>query len=208
MELHTFTLGMLQTNAYVLIEGGECWVIDPGFQPGPLLDFLRDHDLTPSRVLLTHGHVDHIAGVDELRELFAGTKVYCPAADAIMLTDATANMSAPFGFPAAFNPADATIDPGDELTLGGLKWQVLDTSGHTQGGVSFYCQAERIVLTGDALFAGSIGRCDIPHASSRQLLDNLREHLYTLPPETKVPPGHGPATTIGQEMATNPYIKG
>jgi len=208
MELHTFILGVLQTNAYVLIEGDECWVVDPGLEAGELVEFLRGRGLAPSRILLTHGHADHIGGIDELREAFADAKVTCPAADVVMLTDAEANMSAPFGFPVSFNPADATIDPGDELALGSLTWRVLDTAGHTPGGVSFYCPDEGIVLTGDALFAGSIGRCDIPNASSRQLLDNIRKNLYTLPPETKVLPGHGPATSIAAEKQSNPFVKG
>ena len=96
MEIHTFILGDFQANAYVLIEGDACWLVDPGLEPGELLAFLRERELAPSRILLTHGHADHIGGIDELRAAFDGLEVHCPAADAGMLTDAYTNLSEPF----------------------------------------------------------------------------------------------------------------
>ena len=125
-----------------------------------------------------------------------------------MLTDATANLSGPFGMPITVAPADELINPGDELAMGELTWRVLDTSGHTEGGVSFHCPAAGVVITGDALFAGGIGRTDFPGGDMQRLADSIRNNLYTLPPETKVYPGHGPESTIGNEKRLNPFVRG
>jgi glyoxylase-like metal-dependent hydrolase (beta-lactamase superfamily II) len=113
-----------------------------------------------------------------------------------------------FGVSITAPEPDETFAPGDVLECGNAKWQVLDTSGHSPGGVSFYCESARVVLTGDALFAGSIGRTDIPGADQDQLLANIRQNLLGLPGATRVLPGHGPETTIQQEIETNPFLRG
>jgi glyoxylase-like metal-dependent hydrolase (beta-lactamase superfamily II) len=208
MELHQFILGDFQTNAFVLIDGGECWLVDPGFEPDELIDFIRGRDLTPTRILLTHGHADHIAGVNALLAAWPGVPVCCPAADAEMLTDAWANLSATLGMPITCPPADELLSPGAVLRMNELSWHVLDTSGHTAGGVSFYCPQAGIAITGDSLFAGGIGRTDFPGGDFDRLADNIRRNLYSLPPETKVYPGHGPASTIGAEKRLNPFVRG
>ena len=208
LEIHTLALGDFQTNAYVLIDGGECWVVDPGFDPEELVDFLRGRRLTPTRVLLTHGHADHIAGVDDLLAAWPGVPVCCPAADAEMLTDARGNLSAVLGLSITCHPADELLSPGAVLKMNDLSWQVLDTSGHTVGGVSFYCPQAGAAITGDALFAGGIGRTDFPGGDFDRLADNIRNNLYSLPPETRIYPGHGPAGTIGAEKLNNPFVKG
>jgi len=208
MELHQFILGDFQTNAFVLIDGDECWLVDPGFEPDELIDFVRGRDLTPTRILLTHGHADHIAGVNALLGAWPGVPVCCPAADAEMLTEAWANLSATLGMPITCPPADELLTPGAVLRMNELSWQVLDTSGHTAGGVSFYCPQAGIAITGDALFAGGIGRTDFPGGDFDRLADNIRRNLYSLPPETKIYPGHGPASTIGAEKKHNPFVKG
>ena len=182
MELHQFILGDFQTNAFVLIDGDECWLVDPGFEPDELIDFIRGRDLTPTRILLTHGHADHIAGVNALLAAWPGTPVCCPAADAEMLTDAWANLSATLGMPITCPPASELLSPGAVLQMNELSWQVLDTSGHTAGGVSFYCPQAGTAITGDALFAGGIGRTDFPGGDFDRLADNIRCNLYSLPP--------------------------
>jgi glyoxylase-like metal-dependent hydrolase (beta-lactamase superfamily II) len=123
-----------------------------------------------------------------------------------MLSDAAFNLSAPFGLPIVAPPPDELIEPGEVIEIGPSRWEVLDTSGHTPGGVSFYCAAAGVVIVGDALFAGSIGRCDIPGASEQRLLRNIREKLLSLPEATRVLPGHREETTIGREKRTNPYL--
>jgi glyoxylase-like metal-dependent hydrolase (beta-lactamase superfamily II) len=199
-------LGPLETNCYVCRAGEHAWVVDPGLWPRPLLQFLREQKIEPEAIVLTHGHGDHIAGAGAVMEEFGRPKLLCPAGDAGMLTDPQANLSAPFGMPMTCPPADELFHPGDTLTLGELAWQVLDTSGHTPGGVSLHCAAERIVITGDALFAGSVGRSDIPGADGARLVRNIWEQLLTLPDDTRVLAGHGGETTIGRERASNYYL--
>ena len=123
-----------------------------------------------------------------------------------MLSNASGNMSAAFGFNITAPPADQTVQAGDELKMGSLIWRVLDTSGHTPGGVSYYCAETETAITGDALFAESIGRTDIPGASEADLLKNIRENLLTLPDATRVLPDHGPISNIGHERKCNPFL--
>jgi glyoxylase-like metal-dependent hydrolase (beta-lactamase superfamily II) len=206
LTINTLALGPLETNCYVLRSGEACWVVDPGLWPVELLDFLEREKLRPQKILLTHGHGDHIAGIGDLRERFGKIVVACPAPDADMLTDAALNLSGNFGMPLTVGPADELIRPGDLLTCGQSVWQVLDTSGHTSGGVSFYCEKSGAVIVGDALFAGSIGRCDLPGGDMARLIANIDRNLLTLPPETRVLPGHGEETTIAREKESNPYL--
>ena len=107
----------------------------------------------------------------------------------------------------AIAQADETINPGQELTFGQTIWTVLDTAGHTPGGVSYYCPGEKLVIVGDSLFSMSIGRTDLPGSSHTQLIDNIRNNLLTLPDDTRVIPGHGPETSIGIERAMNQYLQ-
>jgi len=208
VQIDTFVLGPFQTNSYVVRAGGDCWVIDPGFGPDPLIHLLRDGAIEPSKILLTHGHADHIGGVEAVRSAFPGARVCCPAGDAEMLTSALANLSAMFGLPFTVGAPDEVIDPGGTLELGPTRWQVLDSSGHTPGGVSFYCPAAGAVFSGDALFAGGIGRVDLPGAGASRLIGNISVNLLPLPDDIRVLPGHGPESTIGAERRTNPFLTG
>lgn len=208
LEIETLVLGPLETNTYLLHSGPEWAVVDPGISPGPLLRRLKELAAVPRFVWLTHGHGDHIAGVGELKKKFPAVDICCPAADGFMLPDPWANLSGAFGFKISAPPADRLLLPGEILTLGDTQWTVLDTAGHTPGGVSYHCPAHRVVLTGDALFAGSIGRTDLPGADPAILLGNIRRHLLTLDEETRLLPGHGPATTVGEEKRGNPFLQG
>lgn len=210
LDIDCLPLGAFQTNCYVIRPAGlsDCWVIDPGLDPQPLLDRLQASGVNVVRILLTHGHYDHIAGIEAVKEMFPQAVITASQADAGMHTDPYKNLSGPFGWPMTAPPAEQTVQPGEELTLGSTVWRVLDTAGHTPGGVSFYCPAGNVVLVGDALFAGSVGRCDLPGASMPQLIGNITRNLLTLPPATRVLPGHGPETTIGEEAATNPCVGG
>ena len=209
LQIDCVVLGEIQTNCYIVRPAGmaECWVIDPGMEPDPLLERLAELAVQPGRILVTHGHGDHIAGIAAVKRAYPAAVITAPAGDAAMLGDAWLNLSRPFGLDVTAPPAEQLVRPGDELTLGPTVWRVLDTSGHTPGGVSYHCPAAGVAIVGDALFAGSVGRCDIPGADFERLLGNIRRHLLSLPDDTAVLTGHGPATTVGAERRTNPFLR-
>jgi len=185
------------------------WAIDPGFPPAAdrLIDYAARHQVCVEKILLTHGHGDHIAGVDAVHAAHPEAQVGIAPGDQIMLTDPRANLSSLFGVDLVIRaPADLSLTPGLTLTLGPYSWQVLDTMGHSPGGISLYCPQAGQVFTGDALFPGSIGRTDFPGSNGRQLIANIRRNLLTLPDDTVVYAGHGPTTTIGIERKSNPFL--
>ncbi len=185
------------------------WVIDPGLgrQPDLLLAYASSHQIAIEKILLTHGHGDHVAGVDTVRGAWSKAELLIGGPDAAMLTDPQLNLSAPFGFDVVVEtPVARHLEPEMELLLGDLKWSVLDTSGHSPGGRSLYCPAAGVVFTGDALFSGSIGRTDFPGSDAGRLIANIHRHLLTLPGETVVYSGHGPSTTIRNEQKFNPFL--
>jgi len=205
-RIETIPLGPLDTNAYLIISPPDCWVVDPGLWPEVLIDRVNELKLIPSRILLTHGHVDHIAGVEDIKRLWNDVRIYCGAQDADMLADPHKNMSASFGFNITSPPADVLLQGGEVLKFANWTWRVLDTSGHTPGGISYYSAEGKVVLTGDALFAQSIGRTDIPGGDGRRLLANIRKNLMTLPNDTRILSGHGGESTIRAERIKNPFL--
>ena len=207
LHIETLVLGPLETNCYLLRSGGDCWVVDPAW-PGVLPGRLRKAGLAPGRILLTHAHADHTAGAAELKKAWPDCPLCCPVGDAELLQDPSGNLSALFFPHLAVPPADEVLRPGQVLPLGSTRWEVLDTSGHTPGGVSYHCAEAGVVLTGDALFAGGIGRTDFPGGDTERLIESIRRRLLTLPDGTKVLAGHGPASTIGEERKSNPFLAG
>lgn len=210
MKIDCFALGDYQTNCYVLRnseQDKDCLVIDTGFDSGRLVNFLHEQELNPVALVLTHGHIDHIAGVSLLRDNYPDIKVYIHKFDADMLEEPLSNLSAMTGAAFAAAPADVTIDDGDMIESAGIKLQVLHTPGHTPGGISLYSAESGLVFVGDALFADSVGRTDFPGGSMTQLVNGIKDKLFTLPEETQVYPGHGPATTIAREKAHNQYLR-
>jgi len=210
MKIDCLILGAYQTNCYILRENEaakDCLIVDAGLEADEMIDVLRAHKLNPVAVVLTHGHADHITGLAALRENFPGIKVYIHKLDAQMLTGAEGNLSELAGELFSTDPADFLIEEGDVIKQAGIRLEVLHTPGHTPGGVSLYSKDERIVFSGDALFAESVGRTDFPGGSMTQLIKSIKEKLFTLPDETIVYPGHGPVTTIAEEKAHNPYLQ-
>lgn len=202
MSVAVFPLGPLGTNSYIIDKSGDAVVIDAGGDPAPILDYLRDHSLKLAAVCLTHLHFDHVYGVAALA---AATKapVYAPEGDRPIADDPSSKggiWGMPPVAPFAWSPM-----PLGENKFGSLSCLVLETAGHTPGGVSLYFAEQKCVFTGDALFYRSLGRTDFPMGDHAQLLKSIHEKLFTLPDDTTVYPGHGPATTIGDEKKYNPF---
>lgn len=197
-------------NSYVVWAEGspEAFVIDPGFEPDAILDFLRQKELALAAIVCTHGHVDHIAGNTALKAAHPAAPVLIGHGDADMLTDADLNLSASFGVPVVSPPADRLVADGDTLTVAGVPLEVFEIPGHSPGHVVYLVRDAdpMIVLGGDVLFAGSVGRTDFPGGSFEQLAAGIKAKLWPLPDETRVFPGHGPPTTVGEEKRTNPFV--
>ncbi|MEM6750223.1 MAG: MBL fold metallo-hydrolase [Planctomycetota bacterium] len=208
LHIQPFPLGDFQTNAYVVAHGGACWVIDPGYGPGAVIDAAKSTRANHVSIVLTHAHVDHIAGVAETRDAFPDCPILVHEAEAGFLRDPSLNLSIAIGEPVVAPEATQLLQHGDTLDLDGLSFHVRHTPGHSPGGVAFYQPDHKLVIAGDALFAGAIGRYDFPTSNGPQLFQSIREQLLTLPDDTQVLPGHGPATTVGHERLTNPYLTG
>ena len=210
MQIDILQLGSYETNSHILRkspEDTECLIIDTGLEPQPLVDFLKEHKLNPVAVILTHGHADHIFGISALKELWPNVKVCVHSLDANMLAEPKRNLSLLAGVVFKADPADYLIQDEEPLSFAGIDLEVRHTPGHTPGSISLYCRKENIIFTGDAIFAGSVGRTDFPGGDHKQLIDSIKTKIITLPDDTKVYPGHGPETTIGREKTTNPFLR-
>jgi len=209
IQIHTIISLPFEENTYVVWLPGrrDALVIDPGLEPELILDFLRQEPLEVAAILNTHGHADHIAGNEALKQAYPQAPLIIGARDAPMLTDAQANLSAPFGMAIISPEADRLVREGDTVEAAGFRLEVLDIPGHSPGHVVFVLRRDPIlVFGGDVLFRGSIGRCDFPGSDGKLLCEGIRTKLFALPPESVVYPGHGPVTTVGQEKRTNPYV--
>lgn len=197
-------------NTYIAHLPGrsDCIVFDPGFEPDAIFEYLDDHKLTPSAIVCTHGHCDHIVGNAALRKRWPDCPIVIGTGDAEKLADPALNLSAAFGFNFTSPPADRLLNEGDRFEAAGIELDVLEAPGHSSGHVVFVCRQVEPwqVFGGDVLFAGSIGRTDFPDGSFEQLQDAIHGKLFTLPDDTVVLPGHGPKTTIGHEKRTNPFV--
>jgi glyoxylase-like metal-dependent hydrolase (beta-lactamase superfamily II) len=210
MKIDRLILGAYETNCYVLRKteaARDCLIIDTGLESGKLLDFLGDNKLKPTALVLTHGHIDHIAGLPTLRSNWPEIKVYIHKLDAEILTDPKCNLSIMTGRNFTAGPVDFTIDEPDIIEQADIKLTVLHTPGHTPGGISLYSAEQGIVFVGDTLFADSVGRTDFPGSDTSRLINSIKEKLLTLPDRTIVWPGHGPRTTIEREKTHNPYLQ-
>ena len=205
MEFSVIVTGVLEENCYIVYDKEEnCVVIDPGDDGDTILDFIADNELTPLAILLTHGHFDHIGAVVTLKEKY-DLPVYIHPEDAAMLSDPEKKSSFDFGENDEFE-ADHYIADGQILEFEGLKFQVLHAPGHTKGSCCFL--AGDALFTGDTLFKGNVGRCDLEGGSFPQLMHSLQTKIMPLPDELTVHPGHGDFSTIGREKSRNPYLRG
>lgn len=204
-KIGRMVLGSYQTNCYFIYREDEkrALVVDPADQGAKIYDALQRNGIAVEAILLTHGHFDHIWGTKELREA-AGVKLYALDVEKALCEDAHNNVSDMTGRPYTVTP-DEYLRDGQELTLAGIRFQVLATPGHTIGSCCYYFPEAGFVVSGDTLFAESVGRTDFPTGSMSSIVRSIREKLYVLPGETKVYPGHGDSTTIEHEMQYNPF---
>ena len=202
-------VGMLACNCSVIGDevSREAIVIDPGDDISQIVEILDRHLLKVKMIVITHAHIDHIGGAHKLRAL-TGAPVYMHEADAV-LAENLEMQAAWLGMKTPENPGiDKPAREGDVMKFGATEVQVLHTPGHTQGSISLYIPEEKMVIAGDTLFRGSVGRTDLPGGSAADIAKSIRGKLYTLPEDTIVIPGHGEETSIGYEKRTNPFVKG
>ncbi|MEY4333652.1 MAG: hypothetical protein RLZZ196_2395 [Bacteroidota bacterium] len=210
ISIKTFTFNPFQENTYLAFnENKECWIIDPGMftdsENAEILNFIQLHNLIPQSIINTHAHLDHIVGVHFLQkefripfyihELDEPTLQYVPIA-ASMYGLGTINM-----------PISYEFYKDNKMQLGDSQIEIIHTPGHAPGHVILYCKSEKWLINGDMLFAGSIGRTDLPGSNPNDMLKSLKEKIITLPDDTKVYCGHGIATTIKNEKGSNPYLE-
>ena len=198
-------------NTYIVWKAGDtrAIVIDPGLQPAEILAVLNQQKLQLQAIWLTHGHADHIAGNGALKRRYPEVPILVHPLDEAKLTDPWQNLSAQFGLELVSPPADRLIYEGELLEVGGIKWRVAYLPGHCRGHVVFISEGlePTVVLAGDTLFNGSVGRSDFPDGNAADLMKGIREKLYTLPDSTLILPGHGPSSTVGDEKESNPYVQ-
>ncbi len=199
-----------QQNTFVVshADTSECLIIDPGLEPDKIVQVLEEQNLTPTAILITHGHSDHIGGNHAIKARWPECTIVIGGGDAAKLTDPTLNLSADYGTAITSPPADKTVADGDVFTAAGLALEVLEIPGHSVGHVVYLYRDDSpmALFGGDVLFAGSIGRTDFPDGDFQQLADAIHGKLFTLDDETVVYPGHGPETTIGAEKRANPFV--
>lgn len=180
-------------------------IIDPGDEPESIVKAVQTCGFTPRGILLTHGHLDHIAAVRDLKEHFS-VPLYIGRGEEAMLADPYQNGSAVFGEAVTAPKPDRLLDDEEQFQLGTLQLTVLRTPGHTQAGICYFDPMHGYLFCGDTLFQGSIGRTDLPGGSLPTLLDSIRRKILTLPDSVICFPGHGPSTTVGAERRGNPFL--
>jgi hydroxyacylglutathione hydrolase len=201
-------VGPLQCNCSILGDetSHEAIVVDPGDDISRIVATLARHQLTLKQIVVTHAHIDHIAGAQQLKRLTGAPILYnqldLPLVKMMDLQAGWLGIATP-----EVAPPDANLADNQTVSIAGLSATVLHTPGHTQGSSCLYLPDQKLLIAGDTLFAGSIGRTDLPGGNTKQLIQSVNDRLLTLPDETKVLPGHGPTTSIGEERENNPFLQ-
>ena len=221
IRIENIVLGMCATNCYAVFDGGaktpggyvddgqlkEAVIIDPAADAACIEAMIARYKLSPVAVLLTHGHFDHLSAADAVRKRY-GIKVYAGNEERSVMNSSSSNLSLPFTGEGMTFEADEYFKPGEELDFAGFRIGTIPVPGHTIGSVCYYFEEQKVLFSGDTLFAGSVGRSDFPTGNAGQLIRAIKSELMSLPDDVKVYPGHGESTTIGCERVNNPFIQG
>ena len=207
MRITNLPSGALQANTYLAVDEktNEGFIVDPGGYNKVLTKEVRDNDVNIKYIILTHGHSDHICGVNEHKAEFPDAKIVAYKDEEAMLENPNLNQSPGFGVPYSTN-ADILVSDGDELKVGDVTLKFIHTPGHTEGGMCIYVKEAKALFSGDTLFRQSIGRTDFPGGSYKEIMDSIRKKLFLLPDDTNVFPGHMGTTSIGFEKENNPFV--
>lgn len=206
MKIYRLEVGMLATNCYIAVneELKEGVIVDPGADAGRIMSLVEELGIKVAAIFVTHGHSDHIGALSEVREA-TGAPVYISEEDADMLTKADRNLSMYITKSITCAPAEYLFKYGEDVTIAGMTFKVYATPGHTKGGVCLH--VEDIVFCGDTVFCESIGRTDFPGGSYKQIIESIKNKILVLDDETRLLPGHGPATTVAWERKRNPFLQ-
>jgi len=210
LQIKSFEFSPIQENTYLLYnEFNDCIIIDPGCyfdaEKETLAAFIYDNNLKPVMLLNTHCHLDHVFGNKMVAEKYKLTLQIHEKEKAVLSFAPTSGLM--YNMPFDNYTGDVIIlNEGDTINLGDDELKILLTPGHSPGSLSFYCQKDKFVISGDALFKNSVGRSDLPGGNHEQLITSIKEKLFTLPDDTIVYSGHGPTTTVGAEKRDNPYL--
>ncbi len=210
MKIKKLAVGPLQANCYVAWDkdGGSAAIIDPGGDPEEIISVIEEEKLMPVVLINTHGHIDHIAANRAIKEKY-DIPLLIHRDDVSFLTDPGLNLSA-MGFgPLDSPPSDRELQDGDEIQVGEMMLKVISTPGHSPGGICLLISRSDqpdVIITGDTLFAGGVGRTDFPGGSWSLLMESIRNRLLSFPDDTIILPGHGPHSTIGEERQSNPFL--
>lgn len=207
MRITNLPSGALQANTYLAVDEktNEGFIVDPGGYNKVLTKEVRDNDVNIKYIILTHGHSDHICGVNEHKAELPDAKIVAYKDEEAMLENPNLNQSPGFGVPYS-TKADILVSDGDELKVGDVTLKFIHTPGHTEGGMCIYVEEAKALFSGDTLFRQSIGRTDFPGGSYKEIMDSIRKKLFLLPDDTNVFPGHMGTTSIGFEKENNPFV--
>lgn len=214
IQVRTLVVGELETNGYIVFADGEkeAAIIDPGGEGERILRELKENNVGAKYIINTHGHIDHTSANLWLSKA-TGAQILIHKDDVKYLEDPVLGLKMPFGQEGDTAPPDRILEDGETICVGSLKFKVIHTPGHTPGGIALSAHEleennARCLFTGDTLFKNGIGRTDLPGGSYQRLMDSIVSRLLTFSDETVIYPGHGPASTIGQERKNNPFLGG
>lgn len=202
-KIKRIVTGSIEENCYIIYEDQTALIVDPGADFQKIMNTIEDLQVAPKAILLTHCHYDHIGALEETRKTYA-VPVYVSPLEKDWLMNPALNLSQSLTHPIIAQPAEFEFEAMKDYSIGGLDFRVVPTPGHSPGGVSFIFSD--FVVTGDALFKNSVGRSDLPFSNTEDLLNGIKEQLFTLADTMKIYPGHGEESTIGQEKMLNPFF--